>query len=103
MLAGSVRRVGKTAGVKRAGGVLQQSFSPDRAAACRRTMHAHRSLQMQPKSTLGLYGAGLAPTLIGAGLVNWSGSLWPLALGAACSLMVTAQVVRRVWLRGRAR
>ena len=57
---------------------------------------------MKP-TQLKLYCAGLAPTLIGAALVNWVGSVLPLALGAACTVMVTAEVVRRVWSGARAR
>jgi hypothetical protein len=42
------------------------------------------------------YLCGLAATFAGAAGTDWSGSMWPLALGASLSLVCTVDVVRRM-------
>ncbi len=41
------------------------------------------------------YFFGLAATFTGAWLMDTTGSMWPLALGGAMSMMCTAPVVRK--------
>ena len=43
------------------------------------------------------YLSGLLCTFAGAWLTEASGSLWPLALGAAVLLMCTLPLVKAVW------
>lgn len=43
------------------------------------------------------YAAGLLAVFIGAGLTAETGSMLPLALGAAAALMCTASLVRAIW------
>ena len=47
------------------------------------------------------YLIGMAATLVGAGTTELTGSMLPLAMGAAITLMCTATVVREVWTRKR--
>lgn len=42
------------------------------------------------------YAAGLCGTAAGAGFTSLTGSMWPLAMGAAVSVMCTASWVRAV-------
>ena len=48
------------------------------------------------------YVAGLAPTLLGAAVTEAAGSMWPLALGGAATLICTVDVVRRIRAKARA-
>ena len=43
------------------------------------------------------YAAGLLAVFVGAGLTAETGSMLPLALGAAAALMGTASLVRAIW------
>ena len=54
---------------------------------------------MSPLRTKSLrrYGAGLLATFAGAWLTAETGSMLPLALGAAAALMCTASLVRAIW------
>ena len=42
------------------------------------------------------YAFGLSCTVAGAGLTDATGSMWPLALGSAITVMLTAQWVQDV-------
>jgi len=44
-----------------------------------------------------IYLAGLGATFLGAWLAGRTGSMLPLALGAAVTLMCTVPLVRRLW------
>jgi hypothetical protein len=48
-----------------------------------------------------LYLTGMSATLAGAWITELTGSMLPLALGAAFTLMCTARVVHTVWTRKR--
>lgn len=52
---------------------------------------------------LRLYLWGLGCVLLGAWLMSQTGSMWPLALGGAASIMLTVPLVRHFlpWLRAR--
>lgn len=43
------------------------------------------------------YAAGLLAVFVGAGLTAQTGSMLPLALGAAAALMCTVSLVRVIW------
>ena len=47
------------------------------------------------------YLIGMAATLVGAWTTELTGSMLPLAMGAAITLICTATVVREVWTRKR--
>ncbi len=47
------------------------------------------------------YLLGLIATFTGAWLTGITGSMWPLALGGAASLMVTLPLVSAIWWRRR--
>lgn len=49
------------------------------------------------------YLAGLGAVVVAAGLTHAFGSMWPLALAGAASLMLTVPLVRSFMLPGRAR
>lgn len=48
-----------------------------------------------------LYLTGMSATLAGAWVTESTGSMLPLALGAALTLMCTVRVVHAVWTRKR--
>jgi len=50
---------------------------------------------------LRLYFVGLGCTFVGAWLTSVSGSLIPLALGGAASVMCTVALVKSLWRRGK--
>ena len=49
------------------------------------------------------YACGLICTFLGAWLTAMTGSMLPLALGAAASVMSTAPLVRTIWSKKTAR
>lgn len=59
-----------------------------------RTRSTH--LPMLPKSAFRQYALGLCCTVAGAAVTSLTGSMWPLALGAAVSVMCTVTWVRAV-------
>ena len=56
---------------------------------------------MRKKSAFRQYLAGLLATFVGAAFTNQAHSMWPLALGAAISVMCTAPLVVQLWRRRR--
>ena len=58
-------------------------------------------MNMQRSTGFRLYLIGISATLAGAWVTEWTGSMLPLALGAAFTLMCTARVVHAVWTRKR--
>ena len=56
---------------------------------------------LAPRHPLPRYALGLLATFAGAGLVNVTGSMWPLALGGALSVIWTVPLVSAIWGRRR--
>jgi|GEM_PF-1254210 len=59
-------------------------MTPTRATA----RPLHRSMR--------LYASGHAALIVGAWAMNVSGSMWPMALAASASLMLTVPIVRHL-------
>jgi hypothetical protein len=64
---------------------------------CRKEIVIH----MSRRKMFRLYLTGMSATLAGAWVTELTGSMLPLALGAAFTLMCTARVVHAVWTRKR--
>lgn len=58
-------------------------------------------MRIQHSTVIRRYLIGLGATLVGAWASQIIGSMLPLAMGAAITLMCTATVVRDVWTRKR--
>ncbi len=58
-------------------------------------------MNMKRSTTFRLYLTGMSATLAGAWVTELTGSMLPLALGAAFTLICTAKVVHAVWTRKR--
>ena len=48
------------------------------------------------RRSLALYGTGHAGLLLGAWAMAASGSMWPMALAASASLMLTVPIIRHL-------
>lgn len=58
-------------------------------------------MNMNRSTNLRRYLIGMSATVAGAWITELTGSVLPLALGAAFTLMCTARVVQAVWARKR--
>ena len=56
-------------------------------------------MSMRRSRVLRQYAIGLGCSFVGAWLTGLSGSLIPLSLGAAASIMCTVPLVRAIWRR----
>jgi len=76
------------------GGAAHSAHGKLKASMDRPQAHVMSSLR---KKHLQHYAAGLAATFVGAWLTAETGSMLPLALGAAAALMCTFSLVMGIW------
>ena len=58
-------------------------------------------MNVKRSTTFRLYLTGMSATMAGAWATESTGSMLPLALGAAFTLMCTARVLHAIWTRKR--